>query len=93
MILDRAFLRIQYFTKYVHLAVIGFQYSIPVIINLLYSEMFCIFRVGLVVLSSCKQLLLRVVRDVDKAENGCAVAFIIVQSYTEELGVDILERG
>ena len=24
----------------------------------------------------------------DKAENGCAVAFIIVQSYTEELRMD-----
>ena len=36
-----------------------------------------------------------VVRDVDKAENGCAVAFmhIMVQSYAEELGVGILERG
>ena len=34
----------------------------------------------------------RVVRDVDKAENGCEVGFIIVQSYAQELGVDIVER-
>ena len=37
--------------------------------------------------------LLRVVRDVDKAEIGLAVTFIIVQSYTEELETDILEQG
>ena len=36
---------------------------------------------------------LRVVRDVDKAENGCAVAFIIVQSYAEDFETDILEQG
>ena len=35
------------------------------------------------------KFLLRVVHDVDKAEIGCAVAFIIVQSYAEELGVDM----
>ena len=40
-----------------------------------------------------KQFLLRVVRDVNKAENGYAVAFIVVQSYAEELETDILERG
>ena len=39
------------------------------------------------------KFLLRVVRDVDKPENGCAVAFIIVQSYAEELETDILEQG
>ena len=39
------------------------------------------------------KFLLRVVRDVDKPENGCAVAFIIVQSYAEELEKDILEQG
>ena len=39
------------------------------------------------------QFLLRVVRDVDKTENGCAVAFVLVQSYAEELEMDILERG
>ena len=42
---------------------------------------------------SSGKFLLRVVRDVDKAENGCAVAFVIVQSYAEELGVGILEQG
>ena len=36
---------------------------------------------------------LRVVRDVDKAENCCGVTFIIVQSYAEELETDILEQG
>ena len=42
---------------------------------------------------SSGKFLLRVVCDVDKAENGCAVAFVIVQSYAEELGVGILEQG
>ena len=37
--------------------------------------------------------LLRVVRDVDKAEIGFAVTFIIVQSYSEESGMDIFERS
>ena len=39
---------------------------------------------GLVQRAALFQFLLRVVRDVDKAENGCAVAFVIVQSYAEE---------
>ena len=39
------------------------------------------------------KFVLRVVRDVDKAENGFAVTFIIVQSYAEELETDILEQG
>ena len=42
---------------------------------------------------SIVKFLLRVVRDVDKAEHGFAVAFIIVQSSAEELRMDILERG
>ena len=40
------------------------------------------------------KFLLQVVRDVDKAEIGFAVTFIIVQSnYAEELETDILEQG
>ena len=39
------------------------------------------------------KVLLRVVRDVDKAEKGCAVALIIVQSYVKVVEMDILERG
>ena len=53
---------------------------------------FGIFKVGLVQYGSYFKFLLRVGRDVDKAEIGCAVAFIIVQSYAEELEMDILER-
>ena len=39
------------------------------------------------------KFLLRVVRDVDKDEISLADTFIIVQSYAEELGTDILEQG
>ena len=39
------------------------------------------------------EFLLRVVRDVDKAEIDFAVTLIIVQSYAEDLETDILEQG
>ena len=39
------------------------------------------------------KFLLRVVCDVDKAEISLADTCIIVQSYLEELGTDILEQG
>ena len=39
------------------------------------------------------KFLLRVVRDVDKAENSVADTLITVESYAEELETDILERG
>ena len=52
-----------------------------VTLNVLYSQ------------AALFQFLLRVVRDVDKAESGCAVAFIIIQSCAEELGTEILEQG
>ena len=58
--------------------------------NYSFDMLFCIVLYCPAALS---KFLLRVVRDVDKAEIGFADTFIIVQSYAEELGTDILEQG
>ena len=72
----------------------GFEYShIDYYIHIYIAVLHIQSRSCTILQLFVRKFLLRVVRDVDKAENGCAVTLIIVQLYAEELETDILEQG